>query len=158
MSDYCKTCPSCGKLKRSAALSRDGLCDACGGRSQPALPGMTRSEEREREGKRLRDDALDRVRDNAGPIWFERAFQTLRDVATNSITFTTDDVREWGEGSGLREPREPRAWGPVMRRGIVSGVIVKTGEYVPTTRPDAHRRPIPVYRSAGQWKKAKDDG
>jgi hypothetical protein len=32
MSNHCEICPSCNHLKRSAAVSKDGLCDECGGR------------------------------------------------------------------------------------------------------------------------------
>lgn len=121
--------------------------------NQPVLPGMTRADEKnmKERGRRELDAALDRVRDNAGPGWFDRAIQIVRDVALNHETFTTDHIRAWAKRSNLPEAREPRAWGSVMSRAIKSGMIVKTGEYVPTLRPEAHRRPIPVYRKTKSY-------
>lgn len=109
---------------------------------QQTLPGMDRSE----EGRRRRDEAIDRVRDHTPPGWMDAAVDCVRIALQQFVTITTDDVRRVAGIRQIPKPHDNRAWGAVMRRAIKSGLVVKTGEYVPTERPEAHRRPIPVYR------------
>lgn len=58
--------------------------------------------------------------------------------------FTSD--RLWWEVKHLPEPRNPKAMGGVMRAAKKKGIAVQTGEYIKSTRPACHRRPIPVWR------------
>jgi hypothetical protein len=100
------------------------------------------------EGERRKREAIDRVETNADERWKAAAAEVVRKVALGREEFTTDRI--WGvlerEFSTLETP-EPRAMGAVMRRAAKDGLIEKTDRHLPTARPEAHRRPIPVWRS-----------
>lgn len=64
-----------------------------------------------------RDNAIDRVESNADADWMWLAYHAVRTVCRARETFTTLDVRAVFN----EEPREPRAWGAVMRRAQRGG-------------------------------------
>ncbi len=88
--------------------------------------------------------ALERVEDGADPLWMIVAHETVRGLPTGEA-FTTDRVWYHLDRTGISTP-EPRALGAVIRALAAAGVIARTGEYVKTTRPQAHSRPIPVWK------------
>ena len=59
------------------------------------------------------------------------------DLAKSGLPFTTDDIWAKAQVTG-----EPRMIGAVIRKLALSGWIRGTGRYVPTIRPEAHKRPI----------------
>lgn len=119
--------------------------------AQATLPGMGRTTPRTAEEKR--DDAIERVRKGAGG-WTERALRAVEFTASKMEHFTTDDCRMYAVEMAVGEPREPRAWGAVMKLAAgKGGCCVKTGEYRKSRRPECHARPIPVYESL-TWKGA----
>jgi len=63
---------------------------------------MGRSEAREARGLRLRDEAIDRVEDHTDPVWFVRALQSVREVATAFLSHTRDGIV-----GGEYDPRQP---------------------------------------------------
>lgn len=88
-----------------------------------------------------RDRALAQVDRNADQEWKDRALQAVRQVCISSAEWHSDDV--WA--TGLDEPREARALGPVVLRAIRNGWCVKTDRVRPSVR--SHGSGKPVYRS-----------
>ncbi len=86
-----------------------------------------------------RDEAIDRVSANADPTWMKEARSVVLSIVG---AFTTDDV--WSRL--LTRPHEPRALGAVLRDLQAEGHIEPTGNYVPSTRPECHARPVRQWR------------
>jgi hypothetical protein len=93
------------------------------------------------EGARRRDDAIEQVgrRREVSPL-----LDAVKRTAERRGEFTGDDV--W-TSMGDQVVVEPRALGPVMRRAQRLGWATPTDRYVLTERPEAHRRPVRVWRS-----------
>jgi hypothetical protein len=93
-------------------------------------------------------EAIERVERNASPDFLDFARTiALRIASAHPTGFTTDAIWEVLDASGIKTP-EPRALGSVMKRLADEGLIRKTGEYVDSIRPQAHARPIPIWRKA----------
>lgn len=94
----------------------------------------------------LLDEALGRVDANADAVWKEDVLNAIHRLALTVEDFTTDDV--W-EAVRLNESttHEPRAIGALMKRAADRGWIRPTPTYRKTTRPEAHGRPIRVWKS-----------
>lgn len=94
----------------------------------------------------LLDDALNRVEANADELWKQQAQDVIHALALSEDQFTTDDV--WAMLSNTTaQTHEPRALGALMRRAADKGWIRPTAMYAPTTRPEAHGRPIRIWQS-----------
>lgn len=89
-----------------------------------------------------RDAALDQVEEHANPEWLQLAERYVRGLPSG-LSFTTDQV--WDAVGEVATTHEPRALGAVMMRLAREKVVAKTREYRPTTRKQAHARPIPVW-------------
>jgi hypothetical protein len=98
------------------------------------------------EGEKRRDAAIERVDRNADDDWKAKAMDAVRQVCRMRDEFTTDAVWAILDREGVKPPREPRALGAVMRRASSAGLIERTDRFVPTTRPQAHRKPTAVWR------------
>lgn len=90
-------------------------------------------------------EAIERVERNASPdfLGFARTV-ALRIAHAMPNGFTTDAIWEVLDAAGVKPP-EPRALGAVMQKLAREGQIRKTGDYVDSTRPACHGRPIPVW-------------
>jgi hypothetical protein len=77
--------------------------------------------------------------------WTARALNVVKRIARRNSTFTTDDV--W-EKLGEDRPAEPRALGSVMRTAVSSNICRSSGGYRQSRRPESHKRPVLVWRSA----------
>ena len=76
----------------------------------------------------------------------ERIYQYVEDLSE----FTSDDLREFvGIERILADLGDPRALGLALRWLEHHGLIKKTNKFVPTRRPEAHSRPIRVYKVVG---------
>ena len=97
-------------------------------------------------GITARDKAIAQVEANADPTWKTQARNAIRWLVRSRLEFTTDDV--WQEMADRRYelPREPRAIGALMVEAAREGLIEATDRYVPSARPDCHRRPVKVWR------------
>lgn len=96
----------------------------------------------------LRDEAIDRVEDNAREEWISAARDVVMDLATKQRGFTTDEVWEGLDRRGIEPPHEPRALGAVMRWASRDAKIIgRTGRYILSQRPRCHLRPIPIWES-----------
>lgn len=89
-----------------------------------------------------RDDAIDRVDRNADERWMRDAkwalWQTIHRTGIGG-ELTTDDVK-------CRQPREPRAWGPVMLAAARAGFIENTHRTRKSSEVQNHARPKQVWR------------
>lgn len=101
------------------------------------------------EGRTQRDMAVTRGFRNANSEWRIHARLTILRVAATQTEFTSDDI--WGElvKAGY-ETHDRRALGGILLGLTKQGMVHKTGQYVQTSRPEAHARPIPVYRYGRQ--------
>ena len=98
-------------------------------------------------GIAARDKALAQVEANADPAWKIHARTAIEFLAKTRHEFTTDDVWQHLADRHQEGPREPRALGAMMTTAARDGWIMPTDRYVPSARPDCHRRPIKVWRS-----------
>ena len=89
-----------------------------------------------------RDRALQQVDTHADPEWKDRALQAVRTVCLLREEWHSDDI--WAL-TGLDEPHEARALGPVVLRAIRLGYCAKTDRVRPSVR--SHGSGKPVYRS-----------
>jgi hypothetical protein len=95
----------------------------------------------EYDGATARDEAINRL-ENRYPGFLGEAYRQLELLAASRETFTTDDL--WPL---LRDvPAEHRTIGAVILLGVKNGLITRTGETIPTQRPQAHRRWITVWK------------
>jgi hypothetical protein len=91
-------------------------------------------------------DALARVAAHADPEWWEVAVTAVYSLASRHRALTTDQVWQLLD-PGEVTTHERRALGAVMRATARAGLIAPTDRYVPSERPQAHRRPVRVWRS-----------
>jgi hypothetical protein len=85
-------------------------------------------------------DAAKRAADSA---WMDGAHQALAQLAATQEFITSDDL--WAALS--MPPRESRMIGNALARAQNSGLIERTAEHRPSTRPENHARPVRVWRS-----------
>lgn len=89
-----------------------------------------------------RDDGIARAETGAGVDWIRHARLAVAQLTATVDEFTTDDV--WA----LVPPTaEPRAMGAVMTWAREVGYVERTDRTVQSTRPEAHARPVRVWRS-----------
>ena len=96
------------------------------------------------EGKRADIIAVDQAAD---PVWKTNAKRAVFDLASTRTTFTTDDVWNLLQKRNEEAPREPRALGAIMTAAASKQIIRASANYVESTRPECHRRPIRVWQS-----------
>ncbi len=94
----------------------------------------------------LRDNAIHSVGLNTDYNWLRAAETSVRWLARSLPNgFTTDDVWQHLDTLGMTgQVHDNRALGPVMLRFAKAGIIVATGNYVPSAR--RHCAPIKVWR------------
>lgn len=93
------------------------------------------------QARNERDLALARVQLGADRDWCDRAFAALEAHLRQAETFHADDF--WT--LGVEEPKERKALGAVILRAARAKLMVKTGEFRPST--SSHCLPKPVWRS-----------
>lgn len=97
------------------------------------------------DGRRLADEAIERARSAADPDWYQAAVSAVVMCSEIGVPFTADDV--WARIPSHLRTKEPRALGSVMRALAERGVIEATGGWRESSRPQAHGRPMRVWRS-----------
>ena len=98
------------------------------------------------QGDLFRDEAIDRVEENADREWRKLALATIEDSAWIFRTITTDDIWTILDRS-IYSTHDNRAMGAVMRKAQTNGWIEPTDRVVKSTRAVCHSRPIRVWRS-----------
>lgn len=96
------------------------------------------------QGDLLADAAIRNAQINANDDWMRCAKQATWHIIRQGHEFTTDDIWQLLDDLGVRT-HENRALGAVIRSARDAGVIVATGRYVKTRRPEAHSRPVMVW-------------
>ena len=86
-----------------------------------------------------RDHAMDEVEANTDAAWALDAWETLVWYLEEHKEFFVDDF--WRD-SGLEEPREARALGPIVQRAARQKLIVGTGRSRPSVRSHGSGKPI----------------
>ena len=94
-------------------------------------------------------EALARDPGSRGDL-FRALLQRIYELVKDMQEFTSDDLREFlSINEILEDLGDPRALGLALRWLEHHGLIRKTNIFVPTKRPEAHSRPIRVYRVVG---------
>ena len=77
--------------------------------------------------------------DRVVPSWGDKANAALRAfvAASPGVRFIAMDVRDYAEVRGLAEPPDNRAWGYIMRKAALAGLIRKVG-YAASPDPARH--------------------
>lgn len=96
------------------------------------------------DAKSARDEALARVRENAGYGFRFNVFNEVRHLKGREMT--GEDIRTYLENIGVKPRNGPNAWGGMIASLIKMGLLSKTGEYRPMIRLKSHARSTPVYR------------
>lgn len=86
-----------------------------------------------------RDAGMAQVEANADPDWMDQAWHALVEWLQTHDEFFVDDF--W-MGSGLAEPREARALGPIVMRASRAGLMEKTGKFRPSVRSNMTEKPV----------------
>lgn len=95
------------------------------------------------QGDLLAQQAQDAAEAHADEGWLRAARQQIAALAASGEPWTTDHVWYRLELLGVAT-HEPRALGALIRKAARDGLIRRQG-WTPTTRPEAHARPIPVW-------------
>jgi hypothetical protein len=95
----------------------------------------------------LRDEGIQQVGDNANAAWTNLVLQIIKQLSSQSLTLTSDDV--WLELQKYPEiqTHQPSAMGAMFRRAFSIGLISSTDNFVLSKRPSSHARPIRVWQS-----------
>jgi hypothetical protein len=112
-------------------------------------PRRKRRREGAREGRRLRDEGMDRADAHANEAWKRQMTIYLREVLAVKPLMTSDDVFELALEAGMTaDTHERRAFGSIMKRAAIDGLCVKEDcAGWPSRRPGLHRSPLTVWRS-----------
>ena len=98
-------------------------------------------------GEELKEAAIQRVGENADPMWFIMALGAALECAQTAEEFTTDRVWALLARREVRDTPEPRAMGAVMRAAAVKGWVYATDRTRSSARAECHRRPVRVWKS-----------
>lgn len=107
---------------------------------EPVAPPQPRTE------AHARDEALERVLDNAGLSWQDRATAILRSMSASEVT--GEDIRLACMARGVH-PHHHNAWGGLISRFVSEGLLVATGRYVAMKAKGSHARKTQVYYRRG---------
>jgi hypothetical protein len=94
-------------------------------------------------------EVLARVERNASCEWKQAAERIVRDLCRTMASFTSDFVLAELDKQGIYT-HENRALGAVMKNACRDGLCEPTGTYLPSTRPQSHKRPQMLWRSIPQ--------
>ena len=95
------------------------------------------------------DEAVARVIEGADDHWMDKAISAISVlVRTGEGAFTTDDVWALLDQWAIPRPTEPRAMGGAIKTAQADKVIVATGNYIRSVRPENHGRPVMVWSRA----------
>ena len=99
-------------------------------------------------GAELRDQAINQVQRNADADWFTEAVEAVRWISEITLYFTTDDVWEYLKMTSPElSTHDNRAMGAVMKFCQKKKFVEPTDDYWQSKRPQAHARPIRVWKS-----------
>lgn len=94
-----------------------------------------------------RDKAIAQVATNTDTAWAAQTLDIIKQIATDTFDFTTDDIWQALAETSLPTPHEPRALGALMLTAQRAGLIAPTDRYRQSQRPKCHARPIRVWQA-----------
>ena len=98
-------------------------------------------------GQQLRDEGIKQALDSAEkntPTWQEQAYSFLLTYIKDHNEFMAEEVRAASEGI-VPLPPSNRAWGGIIRRAAIAGLIVRIG-FRSVKNPKAHCAPCTVWK------------
>jgi hypothetical protein len=95
----------------------------------------------------LRDEALDKVEENANAQWTDLVLQIIKDLVAKSPTITSDDVWLELQNYPAITTHQPSAMGAMFRAASYQNLITATDSFISSKRPSSHARPIRVWQS-----------
>lgn len=113
---------------------------------KPTAEPKESEQSRRRRARRLRDEAVALVGEAADSTWTQAAIAAAEKMVQTRSTFTTDDIWEELEGSGLTT-HERRAMGAIMLKLRRRGLVRHTDRTRKSSRPVNHYRPLTVWES-----------
>ena len=91
--------------------------------------------------------AVNRSGDNANPLWKNEVRHAIAYCIRNLGEFTSDDVWAYLKNNGTATTAEPRALGSLIREAKADGLIVATGKYRQSNRPECHQNPKMIWQT-----------
>lgn len=96
-------------------------------------------------GESLKDEGMAKVTEH-NEAWMHAVMGIIKQLAKDSVSFTSEDVRF---RCGGLEPKSPNAWGAAFSTAARQGLIERCG-YQKNTLPSAHARVVAVWRGKAQ--------
>lgn len=100
------------------------------------------------QGEVLAQLGMDTAANAANPKFVVMARWWIEQWSAQRRSFTADDLLVALDSLNV-STRENRALGGVVRRAVNDGLIVATGRYIPSTRPESHARPCREWKGTG---------
>lgn len=95
-----------------------------------------------------RDEALERVLDNAGGDWQASAYtMLLRGFQAHPDGAIAETARLWAIGQGLTPPHHHNAWGAIVNQLVRDNRIESAGRLEKSKTAKSHARRQPVWRA-----------
>jgi len=91
--------------------------------------------------------AVNRSWENANPLWKNEVRQAIAYCIRNLGEFTSDDVWSYLKDNGTATTAEPRALGSLIREAKADGLIIATGRYRQSNRPECHQNPKMIWQT-----------
>jgi hypothetical protein len=92
---------------------------------------------------------LERVNRNANEEWKEKAWEVMQHVCKTMASFTSDSL--WHELQKENvHTHEPRAIAAIIMRAAREGLCEPTDNYIKSSRPVCHKRPLRLWLSTRQ--------
>jgi len=91
--------------------------------------------------RQLTNAAIKQAVDHADQVhdgWSEKAYGFLLQFISIRSTFMVEEVREYAGMFKIPDPPSQRAWGSVIRRAVIAGLVVRDG-YEQVKNPTSHR-------------------
>lgn len=98
------------------------------------------------QAERLKQQGMEAAYQYADLDWKQIASKALRQVAETKAEFTTDDMWEIINATGV-VTSENRAMGSIMQSASRAGMIKATGYFLPSKRVSKHKSPTRVWQS-----------
>lgn len=98
------------------------------------------------QAERLKQSGMEAAYQYADLDWKQIASKALRQCAETKAEFTTDDMWEIINNTGV-VTSENRAMGSIMQSASRAGMIKATGYFLPSKRVSKHKSPTRVWQS-----------
>jgi hypothetical protein len=97
------------------------------------------------DSRAQRDIGIARIAMKNEP-WMQRALAMLREMASQEVEATGEEMRVWLLAHGLDHPTKPHAWGALTRTAALAGILTDTGRIRQMKIKQSHARRTPIWR------------